>query len=386
MGFIALKCPSCGASIELDENREFGFCSYCGTKVMQDKKIVELKGEVKVEGVSTADKLLERAYILIEDNEFNEAEGYFNRVLELDPKCDKAYWGKMLCEYRLFSADEAVKLGIDISKSNNYSRAVQYADGEQKKQYIEFGEKAARVCSENFNRENEIRKKNILKYTLLKIYLFVAPILSFVLNMATHQSNVNAVVKLLIFILALFWFVAIFAVKKFGKIISKDSSQISKMWTVIAAFLFIFAMFLPYNNDSSDDTTDGTAGTSVVTTTEPTTESPIEISATKLVKAYIDNEVKADTMYEDKTVIVSGYVDRIGQTNNMIFENEIIVYVGSGDSMESCLRCYVSMDQKDVVANLDVGDKITVTGRCTGLGSSYFNFKCVNIYDSVISE
>lgn len=27
MGFIALRCPSCGAEIELDSNREFGFCS-----------------------------------------------------------------------------------------------------------------------------------------------------------------------------------------------------------------------------------------------------------------------------------------------------------------------------------------------------------------------
>lgn len=29
-----LKCPNCGASITVDREREFCFCSYCGTKIM----------------------------------------------------------------------------------------------------------------------------------------------------------------------------------------------------------------------------------------------------------------------------------------------------------------------------------------------------------------
>ena len=36
MAMIAIKCPQCGADIQLDDSREFGFCNYCGTKVMQD--------------------------------------------------------------------------------------------------------------------------------------------------------------------------------------------------------------------------------------------------------------------------------------------------------------------------------------------------------------
>lgn len=30
---IVLKCPTCGANMEVEDNREFAFCSYCGTKV-----------------------------------------------------------------------------------------------------------------------------------------------------------------------------------------------------------------------------------------------------------------------------------------------------------------------------------------------------------------
>ncbi len=32
----ACQCPNCNAQISLDDSRDFGFCSYCGTKIMLD--------------------------------------------------------------------------------------------------------------------------------------------------------------------------------------------------------------------------------------------------------------------------------------------------------------------------------------------------------------
>ena len=37
MSLIALKCPQCGADLEIDSDREFMYCEYCGTKVLRDK-------------------------------------------------------------------------------------------------------------------------------------------------------------------------------------------------------------------------------------------------------------------------------------------------------------------------------------------------------------
>ena len=34
MGMIIIKCPFCGATIEVDGSRDFGFCSYCGSKIL----------------------------------------------------------------------------------------------------------------------------------------------------------------------------------------------------------------------------------------------------------------------------------------------------------------------------------------------------------------
>lgn len=52
---LQLKCPNCGADIALDDTRDFGFCSYCGTKVLLDEY------KKRVDGVPGGANLLLRA-------------------------------------------------------------------------------------------------------------------------------------------------------------------------------------------------------------------------------------------------------------------------------------------------------------------------------------
>ncbi len=33
--FITMKCPACGAEINIESGREFSFCTYCGSKIMK---------------------------------------------------------------------------------------------------------------------------------------------------------------------------------------------------------------------------------------------------------------------------------------------------------------------------------------------------------------
>ena len=35
MGFVACKCPQCGADLNYDESRKIMFCQYCGSKVLK---------------------------------------------------------------------------------------------------------------------------------------------------------------------------------------------------------------------------------------------------------------------------------------------------------------------------------------------------------------
>ena len=84
MAFIALKCPACGADISLDDSRDFGFCQYCGTKIVQDKTIIEHRGSVSIDHTNEIGNLLILGKRLFNQNRFTEAESYFRKVLELD--------------------------------------------------------------------------------------------------------------------------------------------------------------------------------------------------------------------------------------------------------------------------------------------------------------
>lgn len=42
MKVISLKCPDCGATFDLDKEREVCFCSYCGHKILLDKEQQEI--------------------------------------------------------------------------------------------------------------------------------------------------------------------------------------------------------------------------------------------------------------------------------------------------------------------------------------------------------
>lgn len=84
MGFIPMVCPQCGAQVQLDDSREFGFCSYCGTKIVQDKVVVEHRGNVGVDHSAEIDNLLRRASEYMQRGDTDGAEIYYNRVLDLD--------------------------------------------------------------------------------------------------------------------------------------------------------------------------------------------------------------------------------------------------------------------------------------------------------------
>lgn len=141
MGLIALKCPSCGAEVQLDESCEFGFCTYCGTKVMQEKIIVDHRGSIKIEGTATAESLLERAQIMLQDGDFSNADSYFNRVLDIDPHCAAAYWGKLCCKIKVMSDDGVCIYPYSILDDINYKKAIEFSEGAEQEKYSSLAQK-----------------------------------------------------------------------------------------------------------------------------------------------------------------------------------------------------------------------------------------------------
>lgn len=43
MKMYQLKCPSCGATIEVELDRKYMFCTYCGSKIYLDDNIIRIE-------------------------------------------------------------------------------------------------------------------------------------------------------------------------------------------------------------------------------------------------------------------------------------------------------------------------------------------------------
>lgn len=92
MSLIDVKCPNCGASIQLDDNREFGFCSYCGSKVQLQNPTVS---KIIIDKSSDIQTYLDLAQAAIDARNGKEAYDYANKALEFDAKNAEGWYMKM---------------------------------------------------------------------------------------------------------------------------------------------------------------------------------------------------------------------------------------------------------------------------------------------------
>ncbi len=250
MGFTAVKCPSCGSTIELDESREFGFCSYCGTKIVQDRIVVEHKGSISVSGFADEQSLLERASYLLEDGHFSNASLYYDRVLDMNPKCSKAYIGKLLCSLHMTHIIDLKNSNKCLEKYNSFLKAKRFAteaevskleeiekevrerleseSEEKEKKLAEMEAQKSRFASE-LKQEKEYQIKNQKKKTMWLILLtvfsvtalssFVFALINFYSAVFIHDGNRYIIIMILLLVLILLpsCFGIVYAIKSMKK-------------------------------------------------------------------------------------------------------------------------------------------------------------------------
>ena len=144
---VTMKCPSCAADLQIDDAREFMFCQYCGTKIANIAEKVEISGSVTIDNSATIKNLLHRGYEFENANKFNEAIGYYNRILDIQydnndarqsiARCNKKICDSFIHKGLLFEKDmkidEAIacyKKALEVLPSNeqakiNIARCVQ---------------------------------------------------------------------------------------------------------------------------------------------------------------------------------------------------------------------------------------------------------------------
>ena len=147
----------------------------------------------------TVTSLVKRMFVFLEDQEWNKADEYCERILDIDPENAEAYVGKLLLEKKFRKFDDLLFLDLEgLSENINFKRAIKFATGEfrdnldelierkkeeQEKNVLQLLDEAEKCQNFDSERELHIYEKLIKEYPddcrgwlgILKYKLYKAP-------------------------------------------------------------------------------------------------------------------------------------------------------------------------------------------------------------------
>jgi len=82
--------------------------------------------------------LLRRVFLFLEDKNWQEADEYCEKVLDLDPENAMAYVGKLMAELQVSKEENLANCEEPFDNSNNYQKAVRFADDELKTKLVGY--------------------------------------------------------------------------------------------------------------------------------------------------------------------------------------------------------------------------------------------------------
>ena len=91
-------------------------------------KTTVVKETVISGGNANTAPLLKRAFMFLEDGDWNSANEYCEKVLDIDPENASAYLGKLLSELRVRKQESLKDQAEPFEHNNNYQKAVRFAD------------------------------------------------------------------------------------------------------------------------------------------------------------------------------------------------------------------------------------------------------------------
>ena len=108
--------------------------------VKEEPKATVVQQTVVTEGSANIAPLLKRAFMFLEDGDWNAANEYCEKVLDADPECAQAYLGKLMAQLRVKKQDALKNCPTPFDSDNNYQKTLRFADDKLKSEltgYIE---------------------------------------------------------------------------------------------------------------------------------------------------------------------------------------------------------------------------------------------------------
>lgn len=140
------KCPDCGSlDTVLLTDEEWH-------TIQKQATYTPAKG-IDINSNATPEALLKRATLFLEDSEWGMANAYCDQVLDVDPENAMAYIGKLMAELHVHNISELLSYETPFSTSENYLKAVRFADAETKAELERYS------CVRTYNEGLSIMKK-----------------------------------------------------------------------------------------------------------------------------------------------------------------------------------------------------------------------------------
>ena len=159
MGFKRVQCPGCGSNVELDETREFGFCTYCGAKITIDKIIVEHRGQVNISGIADTNSILDRTLMFLEDEMYDEAYHYCEKALDINPRNAEAYVLRLMAETKCNQREDLGKSILPLDTYDSYKKAMRFASPQLQKELSVYNERSKKLYSYEENELQSMRNR-----------------------------------------------------------------------------------------------------------------------------------------------------------------------------------------------------------------------------------
>jgi hypothetical protein len=106
--------------------------------------------------------------------------------------------------------------------------------------------------------------------------------------------------------------------------------------------------------------------------TQSTPTGTITVTADVLIKAYSDNQLRADNTYKGKTLQITGTVSKIDKD----WGDEYFLELTTSSGYSWCtIRAFVKASELNKIANLNKGDSVTIIGKCSEGDSNYVDIK-----------
>ena len=78
----------------------------------------------------TLASLLKRSFIFLEDEEYDKADEYLEKILDIDPENAKAYIGKVMVEFKIPKEDQLTRFSTFLENNKNFKKAITFGDKE----------------------------------------------------------------------------------------------------------------------------------------------------------------------------------------------------------------------------------------------------------------